>query len=698
MDTSYSGIELKESADAALMIPSVLEQLITIHASDAIYMMKADHKDQFIYLYVNNAALRSMNLRREDVLGKSILQVMGEETGRKIHNYYLKAKASKKNLRYRDRISDESGTSTFETSITPIFSGEMNENYMVAVARDVTREQIERDRLQTLEQRYRSIIEENLDAILTLSRDGIMESANEAAKQIFECDLSSLPGKPVLSLFHEEELNKVKQALNRSMEGTPTEVSFLEAKTFLEKPVILQAKFVPIKLEGSVQGVYLIARDTTAEIETDEKINYLHFHDRLTGLPNRQALKSRIAEMTANQKNESHAILCLDLDNFKALNEALGYTTGDELLVKVAKRLEGYSGLSDNLFRLTADEFIMTMERTSKEEIEKMASGVIRLFAEPFVIRGQEYFISASIGISLFPQDGMDDDSLVNHAGHALQMAKRKGRSLYQFYNVEMNKSSSRKMMMENHLRRAIEFDELSLVYQPQVNLKNGEINSVEALLRWNNRKFGHVSPGEFIPVAEESGQILPIGLWVIDQACQQLFKWTSQGIRHTRIAINISPKQFAQENFDEMIMESLKKYDVDPDLLEIEITESAMSNMTETLSMLKKLKNIGVKISVDDFGTGYSSLNYLRQFPIDILKIDQSFVKELRSEKKDAAITKTIIHLAHSLGLEVVAEGVEEPFQVRFLQNAQCQKGQGYFFSKPLPSCEMEKKLLSIG
>ncbi|TFE03663.1 EAL domain-containing protein [Jeotgalibacillus sp. R-1-5s-1] len=698
MDTSYSGIEMKESRDLSLMIPSVLEQLITIHASDAIYIMKADEQDQFTYLYVNNAALRSMNLERDDVLGKSILQVMGESSGRKIHDYYMEAKASKKNLRYRDVISDEFGVRTFETGITPIFNEETKENYMVAVARDVTREQKERDRLQTLEQRYRSIIEENLDAIVTLSKDGMMETANEAAEEIFDCEASALKGKHVLDLFPGEAISKVKQALNRSSKGTPTAVSLIQVETFKKRPVILQAKFVPIKLEGTVHGVYLIARDATNEIETDEKINYLHFHDKLTGLPNRQALKIRLAELTVKQKDDSHAILCLDLDNFKALNEALGYTTGDELLVKVSERLEGYSSLSNNLFRLTADEFIMIMENTSKEKIEKLASGVIRLFADPFIVRGQEYFISASIGISLFPQDGQDDDSLVNHAGHALQMAKRKGRSLFQFYNVEMNKSSSRKMMIENHLRRAIEFDELSLVYQPQVNLKNGEINSVEALLRWNNRKFGHVSPGEFIPVAEESGQILPIGSWVIDQACHQLFKWTNQGIRNTRIAINISPKQFAQENFDEIIMKSLEKYNVTPDLLEIEITESAMGNMSETLSMLKKLKEIGVKISVDDFGTGYSSLNYLRQFPIDILKIDQSFVKELRSEQKDAAITKTIIHLAHSLGLEVVAEGVEEQFQVRFLQKAHCQKGQGYFFSKPLPSGEMEKKLLSIG
>lgn len=277
-------------------------------------------------------------------------------------------------------------------------------------------------------------------------------------------------------------------------------------------------------------------------------------------------------------------------------------------------------------------------------------------------------------------------DELLIKADQALYIAKDRGRAHYRYYQEQMNLAFPNDALMESHLRRAIEKEEFSIHYQPQVNLVTGEINSFEALLRWNNRKFGYVSPLNFIPLAEESGMIMQIGDWVLEEVCKQLKYWQEKGYRPVRIAVNISPKQFVQDNFAVKIHEKIQKYDIKPSSLEVEITESAMTDMQDTFTTLKELKDIGVVISIDDFGTGYSSLSYLKKYPIDIIKIDQSFIKDMELDDKNAAIATTIIQLAHSLGMEVIAEGVEKDRQVEILKSANCQKAQGYLFSKPVP------------
>ncbi|WP_411748405.1 putative bifunctional diguanylate cyclase/phosphodiesterase, partial [Psychrobacillus psychrotolerans] len=313
------------------------------------------------------------------------------------------------------------------------------------------------------------------------------------------------------------------------------------------------------------------------------------------------------------------------------------------------------------------------------------AENILLELSKPLYLDHQEYFVTASIGISMFPYDGKKMDELLIKADQALYIAKDRGRAHYRFYQEQMNLAFPNDALMESHLRRAIEKEEFSIHYQPQVNLVTGEINSFEALLRWNNRKFGYVSPMNFIPLAEESGMIMQIGEWVLEEVCKQLKYWQEKGYRPVRIAVNISPKQFIQDNFARKINEKIQKYGISPSSLEVEITESAMTDMQDTFSTLKELKNIGVVISIDDFGTGYSSLSYLKKYPIDIIKIDQSFIKDMELDDKNAAIARTIIQLAHNLGMEVIAEGVEKDRQVEILKAANCQKAQGYLFSKPV-------------
>ncbi|AJD90816.1 hypothetical protein JMA_14990 [Jeotgalibacillus malaysiensis] len=693
MDTPHIK-SIDDQMNVQTHIFDMLSVIITKHIADAVFIME-EVNDEFIYKYVNQSALDIVNKSADQILGKSLSEVM-DGLGQKLSGLYRHAQKIDSDFRYRDLILKDGNSFYYETNLTSLEDHLSKQRYMIAVVRDVTDEENEKNKLRNLHEHYQSIIQHNLDAILTLSDRGVITSVNQAAIKTFSAQSDQLIDQTITALFPAGAAFNAVNCIQKAVTEGPHELHFVPAETADGTAIVVHAKFIPIIVQDQPKGVFLIVRDATDEQETKEKMDFLYFHDRLTGLYNRQAFSSHIDKLS-ELTSDTHSILCLNLDHFKKLNNTLGFNAGDELLKKVAGRLRSILAGKDALYRLNADEFVYLLHHTTPVESKEFADRVLSLFQEPFTINSQEYFVSASIGISIFPLDGIQSEVLINRAAQALHIVKNNGSPGVGFYHDEMTQAFPNRMIMETHLRRAVELNELTLHYQPQVDLQNGEITSVEALLRWNNRKFGAVPPSEFIPIAEENGLIHSIGAWVIDQACLQLKTWALQGIKQIRIAVNISPKQFTQTDFDQVIMNALKKYQIDPRLLEIEITESAMSNMNTTLIMLKKLKKIGVKISVDDFGTGYSSLNYLRLFPIDILKIDQSFVREIQSECKDAAITKTIIHLAHSLGLEVVAEGVEEIEQVSFLRNEQCQKGQGYFFSKPLPSEEMEKKLLDI-
>lgn len=431
--------------------------------------------------------------------------------------------------------------------------------------------------------------------------------------------------------------------------------------------------------------------------EHTEKLVYISYHDQLTGLWNRRAMKEHFAEDSsyALKSDEKLTIIHLGLDRFKLINESLGHNGADEVLKMVAERLKMICPSSARLYRYGGDEFVVSLRNYSSAKTEKFAQKLLNEFGKPFYYQHQEYFISASIGISVYPDDEKTLESLIRKSDQALAFVKNRGRSHYRFYQKEMNTTFPDEALMESHLRRAIELNELAVHYQPQVDLKTGKISSFEALLRWNNRKFGFVSPVQFIPIAEDSGLIHGIGDWVLDQVCTQLKEWQDKQFQPVRIAVNISPKQFQMENFSMSLRSKIAEYRINPSSLEVEITESALTNMNETLKTINELKSIGVYISVDDFGTGYSSLSYLRQYPIDIIKIDRSFIKDIEVDEKNKAIAKTIINLAHNLGMTVVAEGVEKDLQAQILLEANCQKAQGFLYSKAVPVEEIVEKYI---
>ncbi|MFF2752782.1 EAL domain-containing protein [Psychrobacillus sp. NPDC058041] len=437
-----------------------------------------------------------------------------------------------------------------------------------------------------------------------------------------------------------------------------------------------------------------ISQNISKQVEKDN--DCIAFYDYLTGLPNRNMLHSRLPnELTgAAEKKQSMAVLMIDLDRFKVINDSLGHNAGDLLLKEVTKRLKSSIHRNDVIFRHSGDEFIIVLSDADKTIASKVAQRVLNVLAGTYKIENHEIFNTSSIGISLFPENGETVETLIKHADFAMYQAKKAGKNNYQFYLI--NEHEFNPLQMEVDLYKAIEHDEFLLHYQPKISLKTGNILGVEALIRWNHPESGMISPATFIPISEETGLIIPIGEWVLYTACKQNKAWQQKGFK-TVMAVNISARQFTQSNFVNLVATILKETGLKPQYLELEITESMTTDIECTISTLQQLKQLGVRISIDDFGTGFSSLNYLKQFPIDTLKIDQSFVRGLYNNPNDETIVKTIISMAHNLHLNVVAEGIETKEQLVFLQQHLCNEGQGYFFSKPLLANELEEVLQGI-
>ncbi|MBY6035118.1 EAL domain-containing protein [Fictibacillus nanhaiensis] len=495
----------------------------------------------------------------------------------------------------------------------------------------------------------------------------------------------------------------------------PDDLNIIEKRALeIENGVVATSEYRILRPDGEIRWIHdrgipflnekkelidfnSILIDITERKRAEMTIEHMAYFDELTGLPNRNGFMETIEQQMkeADLKQGNIALLYLDLDRFNVLNDTLGHSFGDLLLQKVANLLKLTIGDKGKVFRRSGDEFIILLDFLDESEVESIAEDIIFSFTKPFLLSGQEVFTTPSIGISLYPGNGSDSDTLLKRADSALYLAKERGRNTYQFFTEQRDGKMERRLNLEHGLRKALKNDELFLVFQPQVQFHTKKILGVEALLRWDKEEEGMISPAEFIPIAEETGMILPIGEWVLKNACLQGVEWYKKGYSDLLISVNISVRQLLEESFVEKVESILAETHFPPSALELEITESTtMQSMDETLPVLHRLRLNGIRISIDDFGTGYSSLTYLRKLPVDTLKIDKMFIDDILTDTKAGAIVKTIIDMGHNLNFHVIAEGIESSEQIDFLLEQGCLFGQGYHFYKPLKPEELENIL----
>jgi len=456
----------------------------------------------------------------------------------------------------------------------------------------------------------------------------------------------------------------------------------------------------PVRDESGSMTTHFVSilNDVSERISYEQQLEFHANHDALTGLANRNLLNDRIAQALAQARADGLmvGVLLLDLDRFKLINDGFGHSPANELLKSVAHRLNQSVRDTDTVARLGGDEFVVVIGRLqSADDLSIVAGKILRSLNQPFIMEGKEIFVTASVGAALYPRDGDHGEILLRNADVAMYRVKEHGRNNYRFYAPEMTHMAIDRLDMEGNLRRALERDELQVYYQPLVDLRSGNIVGAEALVRWQHPRIGMIQPGEFIPLAEDTGLIIPLGQLVLRQVCGDICNWQAAGLPPVKISINLSARQFRQDDLSATIRNVLDETGVDGGRLAFELTESmVMHDVENTLATLRELKKLGATISLDDFGTGYSSLSYLKRFPIDTLKIDRSFVRDIHQDKDDAAIAHAVIAMAHKLGIKVIAEGVETRDQLKLLSEFSCDEIQGYLFSRPVPVGEFSLML----
>jgi len=533
------------------------------------------------------------------------------------------------------------------------------------------------------------------DAVVCTDISGNLTFLNLVAEKMTGWPRQQAAGRPMAEVF------RILDAKSRQTIPNPMEMAVGQNRTVhLPANCILIHRDgfeIPIEdsvspihdREGHATGAVIVFRDVSAARAMALQMTHSAQHDFLTGLPNRMLFNDRVSQavVLAPRHMKNVAVLFLDLDGFKHINDSLGHPIGDKLLQSIAKRLVDCVRDSDTVSRQGGDEFVVLLSEVEQSEDASItASRMLRAVAGAHSIDQHDLHVTASIGVSVYPDDGLDAETLIKNADTAMYQAKENGRQSYQFFKPAMNVRAVERQSIEESLRRALERHEFALHYQPKINLKTREITGAEALIRWTHPIRGPVPPGQFIPVAEDCGLILPIGNWVLREACKQARAWIDAGLSLGTMAVNISAMEFRDDNFLEGVFTILKDTGLDPRSLELELTESVLMKRAEsTQSILKTLRARGVQLAVDDFGTGYSSLSYLRKFPIDALKIDQSFVRQITSAPDETTIVTAVISMGRSLKLRVVAEGVETQEELVFLQAHQCDEAQGYYFSRPV-------------
>ena len=669
--------------DLTAITPTLAAPEIINTMADALFVCDTNG----LIRYANPAAEQMLGFTAQDLVGRDIATLMDdEEADLSAVNLRIEANASKE----RVFLAKDGGRVDLMLSISPVLQhGEPTG--AVLIGRDIRERKTAEHLIRESEQRYRLLFERNAAGVCVASHDGLIEDCNETFASMLGYTRTELIG------------GRLNEIYWRPADRAETETLLRECRSLNAVEAELRRKdgtrlWAVQNLTITGDHYHMTVVDISDRKRAEEKIEFHAYHDVLTMLPNRKLFMDRLRQNLthARRAGTTLAVMFIDLDNFKTVNDTLGHTAGDEVLLEMAKRLCSCVRADDTVARLGGDEFSMVLSELRRpEDAGRVAEKIISAVQRPMSISGVPIEVSASIGIALYPADGIDAESLLRNADSAMYRAKEAGRNTYQLCTDDMKRRAIERLSLETRLRKAIIDEQLVLHYQPQVSLDRMKVIAIEALVRWNDPEHGLVYPSSFIPLAEESRLILPIGDWVLRTACDQTRRWRDDGIDVPCIAVNLSAKQFQQHDLVDRVGRILKETGLDGTSLEIEITETtAMANAEATIDILNGLRDLGVSISIDDFGTGYSSLNYLKRFPLTTVKIDRAFVRDLATSEGDAAIVSAVIGIARSLRLRVVAEGVETDQQIAFLRKHECDAAQGYYFSRPV-SAEAIAELL---
>ena len=634
-------------------------------------------------LFANKAYASFWGWNVDSVIGRTVEEIIGAEGFREIEPYIRRVLSGETATYERQLRTADGGTRVIEVNLLPQLDEAGKAISAFVLISDITRHRLSEQAVRESEERLRKFADATHEGIV-FHDDGVITDCNDAGLRLIGYRYEELVGRPVLDFVAPESrdtvLNNIRLGYERAYEG------FILHKDGARVAVEMTGKVMPYK--GRPYRMTVI-RDIRDRKEAEARIQFLAHHDTLTGLPNRVLLMDRLEFILASARRREArvGVLFIDLDNFKTVNDSLGHAAGDALLRQVASRIEGALRSVDVVSRLGGDEFLVVLPDLESEQAPvAVAEKLLAVVTEPVTLEGQSLSVSPSIGIAVFPRDGTTADTLIRNADAAMYLAKDRGRSNFQFFSERLSQTAFNTLSLESRLREAIRDGAFELHYQPQVRVDTGRLVGVEALIRWPQKDGPPVMPNDFIPIAEQRGLIMPIGAWALRQACRQNRMWQLAGLPRVPVAVNLSAIQFKQRNLIAEVERVLDETGLDAAWLEFELTESMLMDETpELVRTMDGLRALGVKLAIDDFGTGHSSLAHLKRFPIDKLKIDRTFVRDIATDPDDRAITAAIVDLARAMGITSIAEGVEAEAQLDFLLQRGCDEMQGFLVSRPL-------------
>jgi diguanylate cyclase (GGDEF)-like protein/PAS domain S-box-containing protein len=693
-------ISEQKRAEEALRLSEARLQSLMQNASDTICVMAPDGT----IVYQSSSIERLTGFTPEEIVGGTATDLLHPDD-LPIIGAVMAEVASRPGVHppFVYRARHKNGTWRMVEAIPTNLLDDPSVAGIVLNCRDITERQLADAALRESEERFRALVQHGTDLITIVDHDGTIRFESPSIERILGYDVEAIVGVNVLSLIHPDDAGRIIAGLSDVNAERPV----VEPMTYRFRHADgtwrwLESTGRLVSGIGGINGAVINSRDVTERMRLEEQLEYQALHDALTGLPNRTLLLDRLDQAVARTRrhDEAIAVLFLDLDNFKLVNDSLGHAAGDEVLVIAARRLCHAVREGDTIARFGGDEFVVVLGHplTLGDAVD-VAGRMAAAIAEPLVVDGRELNIAVSIGIAFGCDASVDRDELLRHADIALYRAKAKGKNRYDVFDETMHDAVLKRIELDADLRHAIDREEFVLYYQPTISLETGAILGVEALIRWQHPERGLVSPAEFIPIAEETGLILPLGDWILRTACRQGARWlaASRGLARFTLSVNLSSRQFAQPGLVQQIAAVLEETGFPAECLALEITETdAMGDAESTVHRLRELKALGVQLAVDDFGTGYSSLAYLKRFPVDVLKIDRSFVSGIETDAVDMAIVTATVSLARALGLRVVAEGVETPDQLARLRDVDCDGAQGYLFARPLPADDVTARYFS--